>query len=287
MNRIGVMCIVLLSAIPSGCRTSVDATGSDPQPQRSQPSMLPTPGSRIVFRSKNGAVISAADLEHAGQTVTWQVVSQQPVPDGARILHEQGRRAGSAGRNGEAIALFTRATALAPEWPYPVYDAAFTHLLGGDDATALQLYRRVLGMAPRGFFTAITAAHYLALEADGVIPHGTYLAYVSLEWVDSPAEKARRVEALTKSVPTFAPAWKERAALLDDSQQKLASIERGLACRPDPETRGFLLINKAVEFARQGRKGEAIAILGELATEPAEPTDVQQIALFVLKVANP
>jgi hypothetical protein len=41
-------------------------------------------------------------------------------------LHKQARQAGGAGDYKKAITLLERASSLAPAWPYPVYDAAFT-----------------------------------------------------------------------------------------------------------------------------------------------------------------
>ena len=63
--------------------------------------------------------------------------------------------------------------------------------------------------------------------------------------------------------PGFAPAWKELAALLDDPGDRLRAIERGLAAGPDPETRGMLLLNKALVANQRGDRGAAIAILDE------------------------
>jgi hypothetical protein len=44
-------------------------------------------------------------------------------------------------------------------------------------------------------------------------------------------------------------------------------IETGLSHAPDGETRGILLINKALTLNKQGKWDEAIRLLGELATE--------------------
>ena len=40
-----------------------------------------------------------------------------------------------------------------PGWAYPVYDAAFAHLLMGDTARAEELYAEVNRMKPDGFYT--------------------------------------------------------------------------------------------------------------------------------------
>lgn len=179
--------------------------------------------------------------------------------------------------------LFEKAAQLAPQWPYPAYDAAYTYLLKGDDKHALDWYCRTVKLAPNGFFTALTAVYYLRLEAAEKIPRGTYLDYLSLEWEESRELKRERLEALTKSVPAFAPAWKDLAPLLENPQSRLSALENGLKADPDPETRGFLLVNKALLLARSDRKAEGIAILGDVATQANQPRDVQHLALFALK----
>src|SRR5262249_59470647 len=88
---------------------------------------------------------------------------------------------------------------------------AFTYLLMKDAENARKHYRKAVELAPRGFFTAITALDTLEREAKGDLPAGTYLAYLSLEWVDDPGKKAAAVAQLVKQAPRFAPAWKEQA----------------------------------------------------------------------------
>jgi Flp pilus assembly protein TadD len=46
----------------------------------------------------------------------------------AQTLHENGREAAARGDYAPALALLTKAAVLAPDWPYPVYDRAFTYL---------------------------------------------------------------------------------------------------------------------------------------------------------------
>ncbi|HEY0062204.1 MAG TPA: hypothetical protein VGC21_08785 [Telluria sp.] len=48
------------------------------------------------------------------------------------------------------------------------------------------------------------------------------------------------------------------------------------------ETRGFLLLNKAVILQRQGKQAEAVRILGELALDPASPSNVEAASKSVL-----
>jgi tetratricopeptide (TPR) repeat protein len=189
------------------------------------------------------------------------------VPEEALSLHQAGREAGAAGDYENAFALFSQAAALAPGWPYPVYDEAFTHLLMGDFAAALEDYRRTIALAPRGFFTARTAVDVLEREEAGELPVGIYLAYSQVGWIQDPTAKEARLRELLARAPAFAPGWKELATLLEDGAARLDAIERGLAAHPDPETRGILLINRAIVLFSQGNRDEAIAILGLLALD--------------------
>ncbi len=277
--------IILLGGAAISCRTpSEGASASSARVASASPSAAQPEASalQIIFRSKQGETITDADLQNVSGKVDWELRGGKPVAADAVALHERGRQAGAAGRNDEALRLFADAARAAPDWPYPPYDAAFTCLLTHDDAGALKFYKQALQLSPRGFFTAITAVHYLEQEAAQKIPRGTYLAFLSLEWMKSADERARYVEALTEHVPSFAPAWKELASLREDPDQRLATLESGLKQNPDAETRGFLLLNKALLLDRMARHDEAVDILGTLATEASEPLDVGQLARLSL-----
>ncbi len=84
---------------------------------------------------------------------------------------------------------------------------------------------------------------------------------------------------LVKSVPQFAPAWKELASILPDGDPNLlATIEKGLAADPDAETKGILQINKALVLNGQGNHESAIRLLGELALDPKSTYATEQMA---------
>ncbi len=235
----------------------------------------------VVFKDKSGRVLTKQDLLGATGTVNWEITSRKPVPKAARDLHELGRRAGQQGKSDVALEYFSRASKLAPEWPYPIYDAAFTYLLQQQYSKALDLYRQVDQLAPRGFFTSKTAVHSLQREKEGKIPEGTYFAYLSLEWVE-PEKRSKLIQALVDQVPSFAPGWKARAQTEQDLNKRLAHLERGLVENPDAETKGFLLLNKAAVLQAQGKWGAAKEILGSLAVDPASPFDIEALAKYNL-----
>lgn len=236
----------------------------------------------IVFKDSAGRVLRRSDLDKADGRFSWELPSAKPVSQAARDVHALGRAAGHSGDHRAALAHFETASKLAPRWPYPVYDAAFTYLLQKDFDAAYRHYRRVDALAPRGFFTAKTAVHSLRMERDGKLPQGTYLRYLALEW-ETDRDKARQAAlAMTRETPGFAPAWKTVAHLEDDPAKRLALLDSGLKADPDAETRGFLLLDKAVLLRERNQIPEAMVMLGELAVDPRSPLDVEALARHML-----
>lgn len=106
--------------------------------------------------------------------------------------------------------------------------------------------------------------------------------YVGLEWQSDPKKKAEAVIAINAKVPSFAPGWKERANIESTERSRMEAIEKGLKAEPDLETRGFLLINKAIILSNNGKKEEAINILGELALNPSSPLDIEVVSKKII-----
>lgn len=204
------------------------------------------------------------------------------MPLKAQQLHAEARQAGSSGDYDKALDLLGRAGELAPDWPYPVYDAAFTNLLKGDHKEALRLYERVVEMAPRGFFMALTAVDCLRRESRGELPRGSYERLLMLEHLEDRSLKQAALKSMLDESPEFPAAWKELAHVLEDDESRLSAIEKGLSHRPDPETAGYLLFNKALILNQQGLHNEARRILGELALDPRTPLDIQEMAKVTL-----
>jgi hypothetical protein len=237
---------------------------------------------RLVFQDAAGRVLTTLDLEGFTGEVDWEIRGGDPVPPAATRLHEEARTAGSHGDFDRALRLLDQAHALAPRWPYPVYDAAFTCLLQGDQETAESFYAEVDRMAPRGFFTCKTTLDGLRRERTGEFPEGFCRAFVTLESLDDPPRKRAILEGMVARCPAFAPAWKELAALLEDPADQLRAIEAGLSGNPDGETRGVLLINKALILHQRCEQEIAVAILGELALDPASTLATETLAKAAL-----
>ena len=68
----------------------------------------------------------------------------------------------------------------------------------------------------------------------------------------------------------------------DADAEKLAAIEKGLAAKPDGETKGILLINKALINYRLGDHEGAVRLLGELALDPASTYATEHLAKVTL-----
>jgi hypothetical protein len=66
------------------------------------------------------------DLCGVTGTFRWEIVGKTGVSAEAESLHQQGRQAGAARDYNKALGLLGRASVLAPRWPYPVYDTAYT-----------------------------------------------------------------------------------------------------------------------------------------------------------------
>lgn len=160
---------------------------------------------RVVFTDAAGRRLTIQDLEGFTGRVRWEIVAGDPVPARAVAMHDQARAAGGRGDYALALTLLDQTRALAPGWPYPVYDAAFTRLLQGDAAAAEELYAQVDAMAPRGFFTCKTSLECLRRERAGELFPGFCRAYATLEGLDQ-ARKKPILEGIIARYPLFAPA---------------------------------------------------------------------------------
>lgn len=235
----------------------------------------------LVFADDAGRRLTRKDLIGVTGTVQWAIIGRDGVPEEAMRLHEQGRAAGAAGDHVRALALFEQARKLAPAWPYPAYDAAYTYLLQGDTARAEAGYTEVDRLAPRGFFTNKTTLDCLRRERAGTLPADFCRAFAMTEWL-APDERKSALRALTERAPDFGAAWHELSeALVDDEPARAHAIDQGLAASSDPESRGMLLVNKALLLQEKDRT-TAIRMLGELAVDPSSTLGTEHVAKATL-----
>jgi tetratricopeptide (TPR) repeat protein len=204
------------------------------------------------------------------------------ISDEAKALHQEGRKAGAAGDTARALELFVQAHQLAPQWPYPPYDMAFTYLLNDDIESAEIWYALVDELEPRGFFTAKTFLAMVRCERRGELPSGFVKAFAMLEWLPEAQQRAM-LQRIVVRFPGVAPAWKQLATLTTDEDARLEALDRGLAADPDDETYGMLVLNKALVLRHRGKFQEARWLLENLLADPRCTQAVEALAKMSLE----
>jgi hypothetical protein len=126
----------------------------------------------------------------------------------------------------------------------------------------------------------------LRRERAGQLFPGFARGYAVTERMDA-QERKRLLAGVVAKFPGFALAWKDLSMLLDDDDRRLHAIEHGLRGRPDADTLGYLLINKAQIIARHGDRDAAIAILGSLALDPDSTLAAEHLAKAALALLVP
>jgi len=240
-------------------------------------------GGRLVFHDEQGRLLTPAEVHAATGKLYYGLQAAIDVPPEARALHDQGRQAGERGDYEQALVQFTRAAELAPRWPHPVYDRAHTHLQMDNFDAALADYRKTREMVPRGFFTTLTAIHTLLREERGDLPRGLYRSYLVFEAIQDANEKRLFLQEYLEEHPGYAPAWKELAYLTEDKSEQENAIERGLAADPDPETKGMLLLNKALGLIGSGQREAGTERLRALANDPESTLATEALAKAMLQ----
>ena len=130
----------------------------------------------------------------------------------AQQLHQEGRKAGESGNYKEAVDLFMQAHQADPNWPYPLYDLAYTYLLQENYEKAYEFYKKTDQLSPDGFFTTKTALWALDGEQDGDFAPGLYRAYLQSEWLPD-NQRLSVLQQMMERFPRFAPAYKGLLAL--------------------------------------------------------------------------
>ena len=194
----------------------------------------------------------------------------------------KGTRSGTARRFVQSGSPFTRAAVLAPQWPYPIYDRAFTHLQARDAAAPWLTIGRTLELSPRGFFTAHVAVDALRREQKGEAAARGSIWRMSC-WSSCPtARDVRSFLNWLRNFRTCSSAWLEFAKLASAPRERLDRIEAGLRARPDPETRGMLHLNQALTLRQSGQDADANRILAQVAADPGSTLAVEAWAKALL-----
>jgi tetratricopeptide (TPR) repeat protein len=220
----------------------------------------------VTFLDDQRRPLTLEEIRDIPGTVTWEVTYHVEVPPEAHRLHQEGRAAGARGEYDAAVALLSSAAELAPLWPYPVYDRAFTHLFKRDFDAALSDFRKTMELAPQGFFVVEVAIDTLTREAAGEFPRGLYGAFSSFEHLTKDQQRSV-AERLVQNHPSFAAGWNVHASFAADPLARLEAIEQGLAAKPDRVTRGFLMVNRALAMSSLDDTEGAASILQRLLSD--------------------
>jgi tetratricopeptide (TPR) repeat protein len=204
--------------------------------------------------------------------------SAPPISPEAMELHMQGRERGKEGQFPEALQLFQKAQAAAPDWLFPLYDTGYTYVLMGDTAQALKTFEQVEARAPQGFAESKKFLDSLRREKAGTVPPGTLRDYLALRQLKNPQQAHQKLVALTQRAPQFVPAWQELALAEENVAAARKLVEQTLALKPDAETRGQLLVHQATLLRREGHEAEAQKQLRALAEDPQLPPSVTGVA---------
>jgi hypothetical protein len=92
-----------------------------------------------------------------------------------------------------------------------------------------------------------------------------------------------------EAFPSCAGAWDRLANCIEDLPARLRAIERGLAAPADPDTRGSLLVKKALALHGLGQTAGALEILTPLTATVGDSLSTHAnayIALAVIRSGN-
>lgn len=236
----------------------------------------------ISFKDDKGNVITKEELSKSTGRFSYEITGIDEASDLSKKLHDEARQYGQSGEYDKAIKKLKLANEESPLWPYPLYDLAYTYLLQDDYDNALKYYKLTDELAPRGFFTSKTAVYTLENERTGKFEKGFYNNYIKLEWVTDQDQKNEFIEILISKFPEFPPLWKDYSSRLE-GQERIQALEKGLKLNPDVETKGMLLINKAlaIDYINKDTKG-AIKILTEVIFDEEATYGSIELAKFVL-----
>ncbi|GAA4271799.1 hypothetical protein U6A24_14510 [Aquimarina gracilis] len=246
----------------------------------------------IEFADDKGNKISKTELEKYTETFSYDAVyyKKNDVTQLASSFYEQGKKYQKETDNKKAIEEFKKAHKEAPNWIYPIYNLAVLYLLEDDYENALKYYQLADEIAPKGFYATKVALHTLQREKVGNLKKGVYKNYLLLELeglltgegsINRFVNKSA-IRELLDEADTFAPIWKDYALFLDTTEEKLNAIEKGLAQDPDIETKGVLLINKAIFSNENGDFKKATKILVNVIFDPNSTVSNVEMAKFYL-----
>ncbi len=241
-----------------------------------------TSGDEVVYE-KNGVKITMADLERFAMAIrTFQPPYEKGVALEARELYKQAQAAGNSRKYDKALKLFIDSSLAARHWPAPVYGAGWSYIMQGDLEKAIDAYKQADRLAPRGYKNTKLAIDTLQREIDGKLPPATYMRFELLMANTPPDKRREKLDKMLKEAPEFPGGWRVLSTMQDNDEEAMKLIELAMSYKPDPETMGHLMVNKAILLDRVGQKKEAMDILGALATNPELPFTSEYMAKLTM-----
>ena len=111
----------------------------------------------------------------------------------------------------------------------------------------------------------------------------TQNAFATSEKADKTiAKEAKLISTWNHGIEANNEGWR----VLADGGTILDAIEKGLTANPDAETRGTLLINKALTLHGQGDQQSARAILNDLVVDPTATLNSEALAKQLLPMVS-
>jgi len=99
---------------------------------------------------------------------------------------------------------------------------------------------------------------------------------------ESDETKLEALRHITERFPAFPPAWQQLSSLIDDDDERLDAIDRGLAGDPDDETYGMLTLNSALITSRRGDAAGARLALDRLLADPRCTASAEALTTMIL-----
>lgn len=243
---------------------------------------MPVSDGQVIYETPDGRQLLREHVAEASGPMPGLPPEAEAPSEEAGRLHALGRAAGSVGQYHLALTRFAEARAAAPSWPYPLYDAGFTHLYTSDPAAAVRMFEAVEAMAPYGFLNTQMVLDTVRRELAGRTEPGIA---VTLTLVEADSDRGRRrlvLQAMASTNPEVPRVWQLLAEVAVDTDERLAFVARGLAADPDPTTRCMLVIHDAwIRYVR-GEEAASVATLGALALDPGTPREMARRARWAL-----
>ena len=265
MKKIKIIFFAIISIFLNSCTTNSQNEDSD----------------ILIFKDDKGNELSRSDLKDVTGSYNFAIEDTTEIPEEADKLHQEAREHGMKGEYDLAIEKLKKANEVAPDWAYPIYDLAYTYLIKQDFPNALKYYEMTDKMRSRGFFTSKVSYWALKKEQEGEFQDGLYLIFMQIEWMQTDEEKLKGAKSILEKFPKYAPAWNIISKKANTHEERLEAVEKGLSLNPDADTKGSLLINKAIIKNIQEKPEEAKAILGELIFDNEATFGNIELAKFV------